>query len=373
MNDINKQFFELIRVAIGTQDMPSRLPSGNEWQLLYNMAKKQSLIGISFVGVQKLCNSKENDYCGMNKLLFLTWLGMAARIQQRNEIVNQRCLDLQKELFKDKIPNCVLKGQGIAKLYGNHLCNLRQSGDIDVWCDGGRESIYKYSMEKLGKISGVNYHHIHFPVFEDTDVEMHIYPSFLSSPLRNKRLQEYCKFYAPSECKTGDISTPPLAFNLVFIMLHCYRHLSGHGVGLRQVMDYYFVLRALSDSPLKGANKVEVMKWAKCLGMGRFVPALMWVMKEVFGLDDGYLLCATNEKNGRFLLDEIIQTGNMGHADARVDKSKLNTSFGRYIYNFKRDIHVIRICPHEALWEPWFNLVLFMRRKFIWSRKYNLK
>lgn len=159
-------------------------------------------------------------------------------------------------LLNDEITNCVLKGQGIAALYecnssngslqakrpdgpsakeanGSSLRYLRQSGDIDVWCYGGRERIYKYSMDKLGEISGVNYHHIHFPVFEDTEVEMHIYPSFLSSPLRNKRLQKFCKLYAPSECKTEEISTPSLAFNLVFIMLHCYRHLSGHGVGMR--------------------------------------------------------------------------------------------------------------------------------------------
>lgn len=228
-------------------------------------------------------------------------------------------------------------------------------------------------MDKMGEISGVNYHHIHFPVFDDTEVEMHIYPSFLSSPLRNKRLQEFCRMYAPKDCKTEEISTPPLAFNLVFIMLHCYRHLSGHGVGLRQVMDYYFVLKTLSDSPLKGENKVEAMKRVKQLGMGRFAPALMWVMKEAFGMDDEFLICEPNEKDGRFLLSEIMQTGNMGHADERVDRSKLNSALGRYIYNFKRDLHVMRICPHEALWEPWFNLLLHVRKRIIWSNKYKFK
>ena len=115
------------------------------------------------------------------------------------------------------------------------------------------------------------------------------------------------------------------------------------------------------------------MKWVERLGMKRFAHATMWFMKEVFGLEDEYLICEPNEKDGLFLLSEVLQTGNMGHSDERVDKSKLNSSLGRYIYNFKRDIHVMRICPHEALWESWFNLVLFIRRKFVWSRKWNVK
>ena len=387
IRQMNELFFELIRVALDNADRLSHIPKPKEWQMLYDMAKKQSLVGICFAGVRRLVNSEKVDYYGMPKMLYLNWMGMAAKIQQRNEVVNHRCLDLQRMLLNDEITNCVLKGQGIAALYecngsnGSSLRYLRQSGDIDVWCEGGRERIYKYSMEKLGEISGVNYHHIHFPVFEDTEVEMHIYPSFLSSPLRNKRLQDFCKLYAPCECKTEEISTPSLAFNLVFIMLHCYRHLSGHGVGFRQIMDYYFVLREASLQ-LSPEGKRESVMWIKKLGMERFARALAWVLGYVFdgnpnspsfrkGLGEGSFV--PDEKEGRFLLSEIMQTGNMGHADERVDRSKLNSALGRYIYNFKRDLHVMRICPHEALWEPWFNLVLYMRRKFVWSRKYNLK
>lgn len=383
INTTDKLFFELVRVALGTRKCLSRFPSAVEWGKLYEIARKQSLVGICFAGVQKIqsfetsgtgvcTETDERTPCNLTKMEYLRWLGMAVMIQQRNEAVTQRCIDLQRVLSKDKIPNCILKGQGIAKLYGEHLCHLRQSGDIDVWCEGGRDQIYKYSMEKLGEISGVNYHHIHFPIFDGIDVEMHVFPSFLSSPLRNKRFQEFCKLYAPTKCISEEISTPPLAFNLVFIMMHCYRHLSGHGVGLRQIMDYYFVLRIANQEGSNGLKR-EAMLWVKRLGMKRFAHALMWVMKEILGLEEEYLICEPHEQDGHFLLSEIMQTGNMGHADERVDRRKLKSALGRYIYNIKRDLHVVRICPHEALWEPWFNLVLYMRRKFIWSRKFNLK
>ena len=94
---INHLFFELIRVAIGMQDTLSRVPSTQEWKQLYDMAMKQSLLGICFAGVQKVMDSENEDYCGMPEMLYLTWMGMAAKIQQRNEVINQQymCLVLK--------------------------------------------------------------------------------------------------------------------------------------------------------------------------------------------------------------------------------------------------------------------------------------
>lgn len=79
----DKLFFELVRLSIGTTDSLSRVPTAREWGELYAMAKKQSLVGISFAGVQRLCNSDEEYYAGMTELQYLTWMGMAAKIQQR--------------------------------------------------------------------------------------------------------------------------------------------------------------------------------------------------------------------------------------------------------------------------------------------------
>ena len=134
MININKLFFELIQVAIGTRICLSHTPSADEWGELYAMAKKQSLVGVCFAGVQKLQTQRQEP----PEMLYLTWMGMAAKIQQRNEVVNRQCAELQAKLSADGFKSCILKGQGVALMYPEHIKGLRQSGDIDVWmsCDG---------------------------------------------------------------------------------------------------------------------------------------------------------------------------------------------------------------------------------------------
>lgn len=61
MNDINNLFFELIRVVIGNQVCLTRTPKVKEWQELYAMTKKQSLIGICYVGTHKLMDFDAED------------------------------------------------------------------------------------------------------------------------------------------------------------------------------------------------------------------------------------------------------------------------------------------------------------------------
>ena len=85
MNDTNKLFVELIRVAISTQDVLSIAPSVQDWKVLYEMAKKQSLVGICFAGVQKSfshspyrstyseqASGEDPSVIGMPEMLYLT-------------------------------------------------------------------------------------------------------------------------------------------------------------------------------------------------------------------------------------------------------------------------------------------------------------
>lgn len=371
MVNINNIFLELIRVSIGTQDALSRPLSEKEWAKMYEMAKKQSLVGICFAGIQRLGADADDGYAkiGLSEIQYFTWMGMSYKIQMRNEAMDGYTSKVL-EYFRSKGFACsVLKGQGVARLYGAHAC-LRQSGDVDVWLSCTRKELYELSQKELGAIEGITYHHVHYNKWPDVDVEAHIHPSFLSSPIRNFALQKFCELNKPVEnsgnepcaqlCMEKD--APTLVFNRVFILLHCYRHFCGHGIGLRQLLDYYYVLlQGFSEKERK-----ESMLWIDRLGMAKFCKATMWLMQEVFGMDKRYLLCEPDADNGKFLLEEVLRSGNFGRGDEASQIS--DSAVKRYIYNLKRDARTIRICPHESLWDPIFNIYQYVMGRFVWGK-----
>lgn len=347
-------FLELVQISLGTREKFSGVPSPQEWKQMFVESQRQTLTGICFYGVQSVYRRFPEQAANLPETLRLKWLANSAVLERRNGVMDTHTAKTLRYFREKGFPCMGLKGQGIAALYGK-LGSMRHSGDIDVWLTGGRDKIYALSRKVFGTVTGANYHHIHFPMYEDVEVEAHIYPSFLSSPLRNSRLHRFCRQYQPAE---GCADTPPLAFNRVFILLHCYRHVCGHGVGLRQLMDYYFVL----NKGFTEEERRDTLYWCGQLGMGGFLKAAMWVMKYVFGLADEYLLCPPDAKEGKFLMSEIMHTGNMGHGEKRYKWGKASP-LGRYIENQKRNMHLLAHYPHEVCWSPFFNVW-----RFVWLR-----
>ena len=354
---MNELFFELIRLSLGTQDKFSRIPTESEWIKLYKMAVKQSMVGICFAGVQRLCRWDDGYFCGMPRKLYYKWFDKTLSIQHRNEQMNKYTLDVLA-YFRDKgLPSQVLKGQGVARLYGS-LADLRQPGDIDVWVAGGRKKIYELAKEEFGKLTGVNYYHINYPLISDTEIEAHIWPTYLSDPFRNARFHKFVLQHEPTQ---GCEVAPDYVFNSVFLLIHTFRHFTGHGVGGRHMMDYYFFLRNglenMSDIE-QTTIRLEAARWIERLGMKRFAEAMMWVMKEVFGLEDECLLCEPDEKEGRFLLNEVMCTGNMGRGETRIQWHNGN-ALCRFLSTQHKNMHLITHYPSEVFWSPIFNIVRY--------------
>lgn len=356
--NIEYLFYNLIQVAIGQQNCLSHTPSEAEWNELYQMAKKQSLVGVCFAGVQQLVNQQQEP----PEMLYLTWMGMAAKIQQRNETVNKQCVELHRRLTEVGFSCCILKGQGNAQLYADSLKGLRQSGDIDVWLNAPMEKVMEY-VDRTSPTKEVTHQHVHFHVFEDTEVELHFIPSELECFYNNKRLQSYYETHRGGgfvgfpriETKDGEIVVPPMEFNLVFQMSHIYRHLFGEGIGLRQVMDYYFVLKNSWKEDRTAAFEV-----IRKVGMSRFAGALMWVITRVFGDGQLELLCEADEMTGKVLLDDIIASGNFGSNKERVE----NDNFLKRTIRFtKQNFHLLRYYPSEVLFDPVWRLWHFGWRK----------
>ena len=128
-------------------------------------------------------------------------------------------------------------------------------------------------------------------------------------------------------------------------------------------MDYYFLLRNINvNKKDKGDKSHHFNRLFKEFGMERFVGAVMWIMQEVFGMDRERMLCEPDEKEGRYILAEVMAGGNFGHHDKRirkVGKGKWQSVFA----TLQHAMHVLRRYPSEALWMP-----VWMVYHFIWKR-----
>lgn len=364
IKNIDTLFFELIRVAIGTQDSLSRLPSDKEWKALYNMAMKQSLVGVCFAALQRLGADADDGFTriGISEILYLTWMGMAAKIQLKNQTVDGQCVALQKQFSDDGLRSSILKGQGIGQLYAKHLRGLRQSGDIDLYVDCGRDRTLAY-LQSLGmKNLDWDYVHAHAPFYQDTQVEVHYRVGAVRNVWKNRSLQSFWKenekefFVGHTTLTCGNIICPSERMHLFFLIHHAYRHLITGGIGLRQIMDIFFVLQHRDM-----AHDEWLKKQVKDFGMKEFCEAMIWVMHEAFDMNTIDAPWIRNDDEGRFLLHEIMIGGNFGNDNKRFGGGM--SKGATLIQITKRNIHLMHHYGSDAIAAP-----LYYVWHYCWKR-----
>ena len=290
--------------------------------------------------------------------------------------MDAKVLKVANRFLRDGFHSVILKGQGIAALYPD--ASYRTPGDIDIWLEGGIERVLAY-LRAIAPKCKVVYHHADFLPIDGTEIEVHFTPSWMNSYFSNKTLQNFFRqfakkiFYNDENIITSETGTrcykgipvPSLAFNRVFILVHIYRHLFGEGIGLRQLMDYYYVL----NQGFTEEERRETLHVLASLKMLRFAGAVMYVLQKVFGMDDKYLLLPPDEKEGRFLLNEILLAGNFGHHDKRIKRVANEGALHVFLRRTIRNLRFIRSYPSEVLWAPLFKIWhYFMRMKWNGSK-----
>ncbi len=356
-------FFELIRISIGKQNhFPKGLPI-EEWEGLYDLSVKHSISGICFAGIRKLNLNSQITPEG----IYLDWLDTAVQIQQQNELMNKCCVKAEEVISKARFKTCILKGQGIAQNYGEELANLRESGDIDIWVDGGMQKAMSWARKRFGNVE-YDYINAHLPMFNETEVELHWRVSYKTNLFTNKKLQLWIENHQEELLNTvvelpkgvSAIHIPSLRFNRFYILLHCYNHMFSEGLGLRQIMDYFFVLR---KEKMNQEERYSLQNDIKRFGLEKFAKAMMWILEFVFGLEKEYMICEPDEKEGRYILNEVMQNGNMGHHDKRIKRIFNSPKYNSIAASIQHSSHLLAHYPGEFFWQP-----IWIVWHFAWKR-----
>ena len=213
--------------------------------------------------------------------------------------------------------------------------------EILIWVNADRKELLRF-LKSLYVVEHVFYHHVEARVFDDVETEIHYRPGWMYNPFKNRRLQKWFECEKEGQMVVREefgFAFPTVRFNAVYAMVHLYHHLIEEGVGIRHVVDYFYILKAL---PVQ--DKECVVELIKRYGLLKLASAVMWVLQEVCGMASEYLLCEPNEKEGRFLQDEIMRGGDFGHY--RTDKRRRNSA--------ARMLALLPHYPSEVLWVvPW--------------------
>lgn len=366
-------FFELVQVALGVRERLSRNPSDEEWSELFDLAQKHAIEALIFETLERL--NKQGQRPPME--LLMEWLALSEETAGLNRMVNRTVVKLIDSVNTDGFRYSILKGQGNALMYPNPLS--RQPGDIDVWMMCHTETpentdnisptdIIRYVKTKNSQAHAM-YHHIDYGLVDGVEVEVHYRPSFMFNPWHNRRLQRWFTEHAEEPFQNeaelpdgaGTIHVPTAAFNVVFQLSHVYNHLLHEGVGLRQIIDFFYVLRSLKDGQADTTDYSDLLRY---LGLDTFAGAMMWVLHDVLGLPEEYLIAPRDERRGRVLLAEIMRGGNFGMYDS--DNVIADSRIKKALQRFKRDLRLIRYFPSECLCEPFFRTY-----HFFWRMRYN--
>ena len=237
-----KIFIDFLRFCIGSvKEIPGSLKEA-DWQELYAIAKKQCLVGILFDGIKKL----PAEHVGMKKELLLQWMAESQMLENANVRLNDAAIQVSEWFRKKGFRTCILKGQGNALMYPNPYS--RTPGDIDIWVEGGDKRVISF-VRSISPHEKACYHHIEFPSYKGVEVEVHYRPSFLLCFWHNRKLQKYYERVKEEQFshrvmlgEQGEIAIPTAEFNLIFQLTHIFSHLMNEGIGLRQLVDYYFVI-----------------------------------------------------------------------------------------------------------------------------------
>lgn len=398
---------DFIQYAIGVkQDFPYPIKN-DDWLEIYSFCKKQAVLGIGFSAVEKL--HSKGVVCPYQ--LRHSWMSIALQIESRNKKLNEYSKEIVNRYKHDGLACCILKGQGNLLNYPEELRMRRQCGDIDVWAtlmndEGlmindsgipiavqtakndveyvsyhGHQAIREY-VRMQHRIEGkkgtpnVRYNHIDAPDMGGTPIEIHYRPSYCNSPIRNWRMQRWFNNHADVCMKNKTsmgFSVSTSSVNVVYQMCHLFSHYFDEGLGLRQLMDYYFALRIWHNDVMECKDlqsqgmwsegmgtpvmsKKEVMAVLRSFGMGKFAAAVMYVLQEVFAMPTNYYICEPNDKEGRKLLAEIMQGGNFGQYDTRDVLLKKGGMMKHGLWKLKRVMRLVSSYPEEALWEPVFRV-----------------
>ncbi len=327
---LDEMFCGLLRVALGLSQVFPYIPTPKEWQALYTMAHRQTLLGVVYNALARLPKESQPPH-----LLMLLWARDAEAIRGKNLLMNQESARYTQLFAERGFRSAILKGQANARLYPDPLS--RQPGDIDIYVPGGydkaQELLHSLGIQNLEHLTP-DYHDIEFINEKGVLVEVHHKPTSATYAIRlNKTYDEVLKVLEP-ELENVTLTpegfySPSIRFALLMQLVHLFKHALLSGVSLRHYMDYYILLTRSTE-----ADRQYTWEFAQKIGMKNGCAAIMGVLGRVFKLPQDKMLCKPSRFYSRVLYKSTFAEGDFG-AKKAYNRNVLRRWFNDRVQNLR--------------------------------------
>lgn len=355
MNNDTSRYLRFLSYALDPEASQPTDLTDISWTELKNFANQHAIVGICWQGLQRLDPLSPNKPTDDD---VMAWMALVSKIQKRNRFMDERTEFVARTFLGEGFPNTILKGQGNGRYYPTP--SLRTSGDVDIWLHASRKDITRYVQQLCPKERPI-YLHIAFTKVKDVEVEVHYMPSYLNNPVCNRRLQRW--FAQASSPQEGLF--PNTTFNLVYQLCHIMHHIFDEGIGLRQLIDYYYLLKASRQEVAQPLADETLRATLQSFNMLGFARGILWVEHTVLGLPEEYLFAEPDERRGRVILHDVLRGGSFGRFNDDYEHASRRRIYPkRALVKLRHSLSLVRYFPSEALCEPLFRIWHFGWRLF---------
>lgn len=312
--DKNKQaFFALVRAGLWEQDVQLALFGQIDFNEVYWLAEKQSVVGLVAAGIEHVVDAK------VPQDVALTFAGSTLQLEQQNIAMNGFVANLIKQLRKKDIYALLVKGQGIAQCYERPL--WRASGDIDLLLSDSNYERAKAALLPLAIEVDTEYKslkHLGMTLNGGFVVELH---GMLHSRLSNRidktidkaQYDVFCGGKVRSWENNGtQVFIPAPDNDVIFVFTHILKHFYIEGIGLRQICDWCRLLWKYKDSLNYGHLESRIRKagiMTEWKVFAAFAVEYLGMPIEAMPLYN-----ARWKKKACRIMDFVLETGNFGHS-----------------------------------------------------------
>lgn len=341
------KYLEFIRWSLRQTDAAPSCISEIDWQELLAFAKKQTIIGIYWQGIQRLGDV-------VNKLSedeVMDWMGEYTKIVRRNTKTDDAVAWLAKFMRSNDIGFFVFKGQTVASYYPTP--EIRTSGDVDFYVFKKDWDRAKSLLEKEVTITDDHSgQHLEFTK-DGVPFEMHYHTAVFASGSKQRYWDELIESYfneVLDHAKINDVEVPtlPPTLNSIYLFVHIYHHFLKEGIALRQFIDWMMFFEAKHDEIVVSELTAKLER----LGLLRAFKALGSILTEVLGMDVKFFPYSLTYRDKKYvdkIMSIVLRYGNFGKYGRKEQQGGWKHSLETGVRSLRHIFQFFWLSPAENL------------------------